>query len=76
MNTQASRHELAQLYLQRNGLNQRIAELEAIFNPRKKRVAVCGTDSGYYRHIRTLSEPACLACRNAHSDATRARGKS
>jgi hypothetical protein len=29
-------------------------------------VAKCGTDAGYYRHIRTLREPACEGCLLAH----------
>lgn len=33
---------------------------------RNRRVARCGTPSGYYRHRRTLNEPACDACRAAH----------
>lgn len=33
--------------------------------PRRK-VALCGTDGGYYRHRRTLKEPACDACKLAH----------
>lgn len=28
--------------------------------------AKCGTDSGYYRHMRTLKEPPCDACAEAH----------
>lgn len=35
--------------------------------------ARCGTDSGYYRHRRTLGEPACDDCTAVHRDATRAR---
>lgn len=31
--------------------------------------ARCGTDGGYYRHTRTLGEPACVACRGAHARA-------
>lgn len=39
--------------------------------PRKrgKGPADCGTDAGYYRHRRTLKEPACDACKTAHSAA-------
>lgn len=29
--------------------------------------AACGTDGGYYRHTRTLKEPACHECRAAHA---------
>lgn len=33
---------------------------------RNRPVAQCGTDGGYYRHRRTLKEPACDACKLAH----------
>jgi hypothetical protein len=36
-------------------------------------VAVCGTDSGYYKHRRRLKEPACDPCRIAHAEAERDR---
>jgi len=36
-------------------------------------VALCGTSAGYYRHIRTLSEPACEDCKDAHRVAERLR---
>lgn len=32
--------------------------------------AECGTDSGYYRHLRTTNTPACDPCLAAHADAT------
>lgn len=35
--------------------------------------ALCGTDSGYYKHIRGEKEPACNACKTAHRMAERAR---
>lgn len=36
--------------------------------PRKPvNAAMCGTDGGYYRHVRTLGEPACVACLAAHA---------
>ena len=38
---------------------------------RRPRQALCGTDSGYYRHVRqTFTEP-CEACRQAHAVAGR-----
>ncbi len=43
--------------------------------PRRK-VAECGTDSGYYRHTRTLGEKACEACFTAHQEANRKRDRS
>lgn len=49
---------------------------------RKQRVKVarrpraeCGTDGGYYRHRRTLKEPACEACKLAHRVAERERAE-
>ena len=36
-------------------------------------VAVCGTDSGYYRHLRQTATPPCDACRAAHAVANRRR---
>ncbi len=35
----------------------------------------CGTDSGYYRHRRTLAEPACEDCLRAHRQAERDRAR-
>jgi WhiB family redox-sensing transcriptional regulator len=44
--------------------------------PRRPQVAHCGTDAGYYRHLRqTLTEP-CVACRDAHAAAWRHRKRS
>jgi hypothetical protein len=39
----------------------------------RRKVAVCGTDSGYHKHLRRLKEPACEPCRIAHAEAERAR---
>ncbi len=33
---------------------------------RRRPIAECGTPSGYYRHRRTLNEPACEECKAAH----------
>lgn len=41
---------------------------------RKKR-AECGTDSGYYRHIRTLKQPPCEPCAEAHRAKSRNRDR-
>lgn len=35
--------------------------------------ARCGTDSGYYRHLRTLHNTPCQACTDAHTTAARRR---
>lgn len=35
--------------------------------------ALCGSDSGYYHHRRTLNEEACDWCKLAHSEAERRR---
>jgi hypothetical protein len=40
---------------------------------KRRRVAACGTESGYTRHLRTLKEPACAACLAAHSAANQKR---
>lgn len=39
----------------------------------RRRQAICGTDSGYYKHIRRLKESACEPCRMAHAEAERDR---
>jgi len=39
----------------------------------RRTIAACGTDGGYYRHIRTLDEDACEACKLAHRVAERER---
>lgn len=41
------------------------ARLAKVPLPKRGR-AECGTDSGYYRHRKTLKEPACDACKLAH----------
>jgi hypothetical protein len=41
----------------------------------RTRPAVCGTDSGYYRHLRTLLEPACPDCLEAHRTVSRTRAR-
>ena len=40
---------------------------------RKRKIAECGTPSGYYRHRRTPGEPACDACKMAHRVAEQIR---
>ena len=37
--------------------------------PDRPRQAECGTDSGYYRHLRQLGTEPCMDCRRAHADA-------
>lgn len=46
-----------------------MADLEAmgIIPERRSPRVACGTDRGYHRHKRQ-QEPACDACRNAHTD--------
>lgn len=34
--------------------------------PGRNQVALCGTEGGYYRHLRTLRETPCDECRMAH----------
>lgn len=36
-------------------------------------VALCGTDAGYYRHLRITLTAPCSACRAAHAKYTRER---
>ena len=43
--------------------------------PEGRPVALCGTEGGYYRHVRTLRQPACTACKLAHSAAERERSE-
>ena len=38
-----------------------------------RKAALCGTDSGYYRHRRKFNEEACQACKLAHRIAERVR---
>lgn len=40
-----------------------------------KRAALCGTDSGYYRHLRGTKTPPCDACKLAHRTAEALRQK-
>lgn len=37
--------------------------------------AKCGTNSGYYRHLRSTKNLACDECLQAHADYKRRRGK-
>lgn len=72
---------LDQLYDLRSKIDHQIAtevgRMEAAAKAQRERLAgldragwaVCGTDGGYYRHRRTLEEPACGACKRAHSRA-------
>lgn len=52
--------ELAAMQRARNAA--RLAKVKV----RRRRTAECGTEGGYYRHRRTLKEPACDACKLAH----------
>jgi WhiB family redox-sensing transcriptional regulator len=36
-------------------------------------VAECGTDAGYYRHLRQTCTEPCVECRSAHASAQRKR---
>ena len=40
--------------------------------PTRRLVAECGTDSGYFRHLRAGAKP-CPSCKAAHSDAEKQR---
>lgn len=41
----------------------------------RRQPAQCGTDSGYYRHLRVTNTPPCAECKKAHSAATTKRGQ-
>lgn len=41
--------------------------------PKRPAVARCGTDAGYYRHLRQTHTEPCVACREAHAIAHRVR---
>ena len=69
-----NRRRLVELTALRARIDAEIATLEAALEPSRKRgvprrpPAKCGTDGGYYRHVRTLREPACRECLDAHRD--------
>lgn len=49
-------------------------EREGMVKPRiRVAVAACGTDAGYYRHLRYSHTPACAECLQAHSAASSRR---
>lgn len=78
---------LVKLYGLRSQVQNEIDQLEAAINTEaaliadakkhgakvRRRVAECGTDSGYYRHHRKDKTPPCDACRMAHNLAERRR---
>lgn len=77
---------LVKLYELRATLDEEIHDIEANManeaelvkraraaHQRKAAIAPCGTDSGYYRHLRKAKEPACPACLAAHALVTRKR---
>lgn len=41
--------------------------------PRRPQVAACGSDAGYYRHLRLTHTEPCRACLDAHAKAVRLR---
>lgn len=52
----------------------RKASTEARRKRRQRRIsAICGTDSGYFRHLRRDKNEPCDACKQAHSAAQKAR---
>ncbi len=54
---------------------RRLAREETLRRKVSRKVALCGTPSGYYRHRRALAEPACEDCLRAHRQAERERAK-
>jgi hypothetical protein len=75
----ADRTHLAELYQLRKEVQAKIDTLEGVTRRKKRKVAKCGTDSGYYRH-RDKHVPfpedegnkAC-GCRKAHAAAEQRR---
>jgi WhiB family redox-sensing transcriptional regulator len=54
------------------GIRGGLTAKERLDMPRRRfrvSVAECGTDAGYYRHLRKLQETACGPCKRAHADA-------
>lgn len=60
---------LEQLRELRDRVDEEIQKELAALREHKRGRAKCGTDSGYYRHRRTLGEDACTACKAAHREA-------
>jgi hypothetical protein len=78
----ARARRLMELYNLRSRINAEIVVIEAEINAeaqvqivvaetqlnrRRRRVAECGTESGYANHRRIKKEPACQACKLAHA---------
>lgn len=86
MSARARAERLSKLYGLRAAIEEEIHDIEASMvneaemvrqareqhRPRAS-VAPCGTDSGYYRHLRRTKQPACPACLAAHAAVTRER---
>jgi len=68
--TAVTARRLLDLYDLRRKVDAEIKRMQAV--PRVKRPkagqAVCGTDGGYYRHIRTTKTTPCGDCRRAHCE--------
>lgn len=84
MSARARAERLAHLYKLRAHIEEEIHDIEKAMEAemdmvRRAREAHrfkapdCGTDGGYYRHLRTLKEPACQGCLAAHRQAERKR---
>lgn len=52
-----------------------LERIEAHASARKRAPAPCGTDSGYYRHLRTTKTPPCDECLAAHREYERHRAR-
>ena len=66
----ADAHRLMRLYDLRAKVEAEIKRVESLRRRRprpKQKVAACGTDGGYYRHVRTTKTPTCDDCKAAHS---------
>jgi hypothetical protein len=75
-----NQRHLDELYALRKKVDQQIAAVETRVKQERSRrprsyVAECGTDGGYYRHLRTIGERACDDCKRAHRDYERERAR-
>ena len=59
--------QLLDLHKRIEGELRRVSKIVAAESPKRRRVAECGTESGYQRHRRTLRDTPCDACKEAHS---------
>lgn len=79
MKTRAAEHRLAELRVLQAKVEGEIRWLESTLRGERIRMAtaICGTDGGYYRHVRgnknTPRTKPCVPCKAAHRVAERER---